>query len=203
MSVAFSPDSQRIVTGGVDNTANLWEAASGREVLTLKGHSAAIHSVAFSPDGQRIVTGSWDHTAKLWEAANGRELLTLKGHHLGILSIAFSPDSQRIVTGSWDHTAKVWDAAGGRELFTLKGHSVRFGLWPFRQTAADCHWQLRSDGQVWDAASGRTAHAQGHSARIWSAFSPDAGLSLAVTIIRKVWDAADGQNCFRSTGTAV
>ena len=51
----------------------MWEAASGRELLTLRGHSAAIFSVAFSPDGQRIVTGSVDQTAKVWEAARGEQ----------------------------------------------------------------------------------------------------------------------------------
>ena len=63
-----------------DQTAKVWDAASGKELLTLKGHSDAIRSVAFSPDGQRIVTGSGDQTAKVWEAASGKELLTLKGH---------------------------------------------------------------------------------------------------------------------------
>ena len=69
--MAFSPDGQRIVTGSADQTAKVWDAASGGELLTLKGHSAAIWSVAFSPDGQRIVTGSWDQTAKVWEVATG------------------------------------------------------------------------------------------------------------------------------------
>jgi hypothetical protein len=58
-SVAFSPDGQRIVTGGAGRTAKVWEAASGRELLTLAGHTGGIFSVVFSPDGQRIVTGSF------------------------------------------------------------------------------------------------------------------------------------------------
>ena len=48
-------------------------AASGRELLTLKGHSAAINSVAFSPDGRRIVTGSEDQTARVWLAAGAEQ----------------------------------------------------------------------------------------------------------------------------------
>ncbi len=82
--MAFSPDGQRIVTGSADQTAKVWDAASGKELLTLKGHGAQVRSVAFSPDGQRIVTGSRDQTAKVWDAASGKELLTLKGHSGGI-----------------------------------------------------------------------------------------------------------------------
>ena len=38
------------------------------ELLTLKGHTAFVHSASFSPDGTRIVTGSFDQTAKVWDS---------------------------------------------------------------------------------------------------------------------------------------
>ena len=79
-SVAFSPDGQRIVTGSRDQTAKVWEAASGRELLTLKGHRIGIVSVAFSPDGRHIVTGCEGNTAKVWERPDGTGVLELKGH---------------------------------------------------------------------------------------------------------------------------
>ena len=72
--MAFSPDGQRIVTGSDDGTAKLWEAATGRELLTLKGHKGGVTSVAFSPDGQRIVTGSRDQTARVWQAARPEQV---------------------------------------------------------------------------------------------------------------------------------
>jgi WD40 repeat protein len=113
----------------------VWEAATARELLTLKGHKSEIWSVAFSPDNQRIVTGSADGTAKVWDAATGQELLTLRqpGHGGSVDSVAFSPDGERIVTGSGDptfahgrvYTAKVWDATTGQELLTLAMHGDR------------------------------------------------------------------------------
>ena len=36
----------------------VWDADTGQETLTLKGHTSWVTSVAFSPDGKRIVTGS-------------------------------------------------------------------------------------------------------------------------------------------------
>ena len=73
-SVAYSPDSQRIVTGSGDYTAKVWDSKTGTELLTLKGHTGPVMSVAYSPDSQRLVTGSDDKTAKVWDANTGTEL---------------------------------------------------------------------------------------------------------------------------------
>ena len=75
MSVSFSPDGKRILTGSRDQTAKLWDAASGRELLTLKGHRGWVFKAAFSRDGQRIVTASGDGTAKIWEAASAEQVV--------------------------------------------------------------------------------------------------------------------------------
>ena len=72
--MAFSPDGQRIVTCSDDQTAKVWDSASGKELLTLKGHGGGVASVAFSPDGQRIVTGSADQTAKVWDSARPNQV---------------------------------------------------------------------------------------------------------------------------------
>ncbi len=65
---------QRLVTGSGDQTAKVWDSASGKELLTLKGHGGVVWSVAFSPDGQRIVTGSEDQTAKVWDSASPNQV---------------------------------------------------------------------------------------------------------------------------------
>ena len=65
-SAAFSPDGARVVTASSDNTARVWEAASGRLVAELTGHGGEVNSAAFSPDGARVVTASIDGTARVW-----------------------------------------------------------------------------------------------------------------------------------------
>ena len=89
----------------------LWDATTGQEMLTLRGHADEVNAVAFSPDGKRLASASADQTVKLWDATTGQEMLTLNGHDAGVWSVAFSPDGRRIVTGSADGTAKVWEAA--------------------------------------------------------------------------------------------
>jgi WD40 repeat protein len=51
----------------------VWDAASGQETLTLKGHTDSVMSVAFSPDGKKIVSGSYDKTLKVWDASLSME----------------------------------------------------------------------------------------------------------------------------------
>jgi WD40 repeat protein len=73
MSVAFSPDGTRIVSGSLD-TLKVWYAESGGELMTLRGHEQLVQSVAFSPDGKRIVSGSSDSTLKVWGTASPEEV---------------------------------------------------------------------------------------------------------------------------------
>jgi hypothetical protein len=118
--VAFSPDGKRIVSRGGDNTARVWDAANGQEMLTLKGHPGGVQSVAFSRDGKRIVSGGNDGTLSVWDATSGQETLTLRGHTGYVFHVAFSPDGKRIVSGGDDGTLKIWDAANGQETLTLR-----------------------------------------------------------------------------------
>jgi GTPase SAR1 family protein len=51
LSVGWSPDGARLLSGGADGTLRLWEAASGRELAVLEGHKDWVWSVGWSPDG--------------------------------------------------------------------------------------------------------------------------------------------------------
>ncbi len=70
-AVVFSPDGQTVLTGSVDWTARLWDAATGRQIGQTLAHPDAVRSVAFSPDGRTLLTGCDDRTVRLWDAATG------------------------------------------------------------------------------------------------------------------------------------
>jgi len=193
-AVAFSPDGKRIASGRTDHTAEVWDAKSGKKLLTLSC-GGQVNSVAFSPDGRRIVTGSTDETAKVWDAQSGEELLTLKGHSYSVNSVAFSPDGRRIVTGSTDETAKVWDAQSGEELLTVslrdQVNSVAFSADGTRiaTNGAD------PTAKVWDAQSGKDLLTlKGHSHSVVSvAFSRDGTRIVTGSFdgTAKVWGLGD------------
>ena len=69
MSVAFSPDGKRVVSGSFDKKIRIWDAETGKPVgEPFQGHTDEIRSVAFSPDGRRVASGSDDNTIRMWDA---------------------------------------------------------------------------------------------------------------------------------------
>ena len=67
-SVAFSPDSTRIVSGSYDGTVRIWDAVSGTPINEpLRGHFGECMSVAFSPNGTHVVSGA-GREIRIWDA---------------------------------------------------------------------------------------------------------------------------------------
>ncbi|CAE6431136.1 unnamed protein product [Rhizoctonia solani] len=124
LSVQFSPDGTRIVSGSFDKTIRVWSAQTGKAVLgPLKGYTDWVYSVAFSPDGSRIVSGSSDQTICIWDAYSGQHLLgPLTGHNCQIENVKYSPDGRYIISSGWSSSIVVWDSNSGEILKMLCGN---------------------------------------------------------------------------------
>lgn len=123
-AVDVRPDGALIASGGSDAVVHVWDAATGREVRQLTGHTGDIEAIAFSPDGTKIVSGAADFSAILWDTRTGSELLRFKGHRLPLREVLFSPNSRMILTASSDAELVVWDVQTGEELHRLLGHGT-------------------------------------------------------------------------------
>jgi WD40 repeat protein len=205
LGVGLSPDGQRLATASYDGTVKLWDASSGKELLTLRGHTDVLVAVAFSPDGQCLASASGDKTVKLWGARSGKELLTLHGHTDMVVAVAFSPDGQCLASASDDKTVKLWDAGGGRELLTLRGHTnwvTAVAFSPDGQRLASASEDKTV--KLWEAGSGKELLTlRGHTNWVTAvAFSPDgqrlASASLDSTL--KLWDTGSGKELLTLPG---
>ena len=58
MSVAYSPDGQRALSGSYQEIKE-WNLSTGQEIRTLTVHTRSrwVRSVAYSPDGQTALSG--------------------------------------------------------------------------------------------------------------------------------------------------
>jgi len=197
-SVVFSPDGTKVLTGSMDKTARLWDAASGALVRTFSGHTGGVYCVTFSPDGIRILTSSGDpdNTVRLWSVDTGAQLRTFQ-HNVIVRSAVFSPDGTMIITGSADKKARLWNAATGELVRTFIGHSYEILSVVFSRDGARI---LTGSGdntaRLWDVGTGLSIRTfSGHFDTITSvAFSHDGTKVLTGSwdSTARLWDAATG-----------
>jgi WD40 repeat protein len=207
-NAAFSPDGDRLVTSSDDNTTRIWDAYSGKELISLEIDSL-VNFVAFSPDGNHVATASRDKTARIWDAYSGIELARVE-HDSPVNSIAFSPDGKRMATASDDNTSRICDAYSGKELIRIElngsVNSVAFS--PDGNHVATA--SRDKTARIWDASSGKELARMEHGSSVKSiAFSSD-GKRVATASgemydlsqegpdnAARIWDASSGKEIAR------
>ena len=86
--VRFSPDASLLVTGGDDESACVWDIATGILKQCYSTESATIFSAAFTPDGDHVITGDANGDLRMCSLGNTKNLIHLQeAHDLGVMSI--------------------------------------------------------------------------------------------------------------------
>ena len=171
--VAFSPDG-KIASRKSDNTARLWDTATGQPSAHAHGAQRWVNDVAFSPDGKLSSRESGQHgagsgTPRRPESPIGQAVHTRIGQYRGV-----QPRRQAHRLGSGDETVSSGTWRPARRSLAAQGAQGEVdqrGVQPRRQ--AHRHGAADSTVKLWDAAPGKeSAHAQG-AHRGLVAFSPD------------------------------
>jgi RNA polymerase sigma factor (sigma-70 family) len=121
-TIAFSPDSKTMFTGGEDGKIRLWELTTGKPVGALqrqKAHTSQFGSpnaIALCPRG-KVLAAAWQGGLHLWDVQTAKELHTLQREP--VYALAFTPDGRTLVSGGGGGAILVWDVATGKELRRL------------------------------------------------------------------------------------
>ncbi|HEY7123138.1 MAG TPA: serine/threonine-protein kinase [Ktedonobacterales bacterium] len=173
-AVCWSPDGKRVASGGPVSNVQVWDAATGRTLLTYQKHTDVVTSIAWSPDGQRIASGALNKELHVWNASTGKQLQVFNNHPDSVLSVSWSPESRSIVAAT-GRFVYFWDTLlGGYN--TFEGHTdiVSAVAWaPNGANAASASYDRTV--QVWNPTT-RVVSLKytGHIDRVFAlAWSPD------------------------------
>ena len=124
-AVGITPDGQRAVTGGNDDTLRLWSVADGVLLKKMIGHGDKVYSLAVSPKDGGIASGDRSGEIRLWDGKTGalKKVLANQGGHVG--SLRFSPDGRLLLSAcaaSGCKAQRIYDVASGKELTAYAMH---------------------------------------------------------------------------------
>ncbi len=137
---ALDDQGNRLVTGGQDSLAKVWERVDGgvdssdffevKRVLRGANHwvvcvcaVSAGSAPQLCPLGG-IVTGSLDKMVRIYGEDGDSPVSVLSGHEGGVISLGWTACG-KLLSGSWDGTCKIWDMKSAKEcacVATLSGH---------------------------------------------------------------------------------
>jgi len=122
-AMALSPDNQVLVTatGFSDAPIHVWDAATGKLITRLEGHTGWVGELTFSRDGHWLASAAADQTLRLWETSGWTEARVFRGHEDEVHTVAFSPDGRMLASGSKDGSIMLWDTAVERSPY---GHRL-------------------------------------------------------------------------------
>jgi WD40 repeat protein len=215
--VAWSPDGKKLATGSALNTARVWDATSGKEVVQLMDQSQPVSHLEWSPDGTRLAGINKAGLVSVSSLGKAEKPLVL-GNRAVVTSLAWSPDGNRLAIASEDKTVGIWDANTGRESGTLTGHddsisslawspdstrlvTVGMGTWADRNGRIT----FAASTIVWDVQLGQLATKRESGTPILGvAWSPDGARLATATQDHKtiISEAATGKEMVTLNGHA-
>jgi eukaryotic-like serine/threonine-protein kinase len=194
-SAVFSPDGRRLATCGGTSTIHIWEPASRRELLRLKGHREAVADLAFAADGRLLASVSVYGSVKIWSGTPGREIYENVGLANGI---THTSDGRKVINGFMPDRIVVRDTQSGQCLAELRRFN-RLTIWVAispddRQLAAG---DVFGEIDLWDLNTGQLQRTlRGHESMVLMVqYTRDGQLLVSYGFdgTVRVWDPETGR----------
>jgi WD40 repeat protein/transcriptional regulator with XRE-family HTH domain len=211
----LSPDGTRLATTSLDNTARVWDAATGQALFTITA-TQYFFGVDFSPDGRLLATSvPAENTVAIWDATTGRPLLTFTQTER-VYDVGFSPDGAELAGVLADSDAvQLWrlapargeNAITARAVLSFTGHTAAVHNFAFSTDGA--RLATTSSDQtvkIWDVKTGQAlaTFVLGRYSATVVLFSPDGMLVAAGDSngVISIFDVVSGQKVMNIPGHA-
>ncbi|KAF8562014.1 hypothetical protein P879_10972 [Paragonimus westermani] len=189
-----SPD--RIVTGGNDKNAVVFNLSSAQVVSILRGHTKKVTSVVYHPSEELVFTGSPDTTVRVWGVEQGQCASVIRAHKGAITGLSVHATGDYLLSSSSDGQWAFSDLRRGRVLVRVSAVDKSGN-----QQSLTCA-QFHPDGlilgtgtgdgevKIWDVKERRNVANFGHGS---GAYQPVTAIAFSENGYYLATGGADGQ----------
>ncbi|EYC23046.1 hypothetical protein Y032_0016g3094 [Ancylostoma ceylanicum] len=164
MACAYSPSSQLIACGGLDNKCSVFPLSFEDDILQKKRsvatHTSYMSCCMFLRSDNLLLTGSGDSTCAIWDVESGQMIQNFHGHTGDVFAIDVPKcDTGNVfISAGADKHSLVWDIRTGQCVQSFEGHEADINTVRFHPNGdafatgsddATCRlFDLRADRQV-------------------------------------------------------
>lgn len=196
-TLAFTPNSKTIVSGGQDGTVRTWDVTTGNlQLADSFGRTTTTWALVVSADGSTCAGGipaDADATIQVWDATTGKQTKSIVPEHVGgEWVLAISPDGTRLASGGRDGKILIMNTETGKELFSFTEHTDGINTLVFSHDGTRLASSAKdSKIRLWDVDNGNTLLTLTDDCGSL-AFSPDRKILASVGRGINLWNLETG-----------